>query len=50
MVLAGDSQSLLIEMQSLEEAVEALVKFHNCEIEGKYLKVSFSKYDNIKFL
>jgi RNA recognition motif-containing protein len=50
MVLAGDSQNLLVEMQSLEEAVEALVKFHNCEIEGKYLKVSFSKYDNIKFL
>jgi RNA recognition motif-containing protein len=50
MILAGDSQNLLVEMKSLEEAVEALVKFHNCEIEGKYLKVSFSKYDNIKFL
>jgi len=50
MVLSGDSQNLLLEMGSLEEAVEALVRFHNCEICEKYLKVSFSKYDNIKYL
>ena len=50
MMLSGDSQNILIEMEGLDEAVDALVKFHNCEIEGKYLKVSFSKYDSIKFL
>jgi RNA recognition motif-containing protein len=50
MVLSGDSQNLLLEMGSLEEAVEALVRFHNAEILEKYLKVSFSKYDNIKYL
>lgn len=50
MILAGESQNLLIEMGTLQESVEALVRFHNCEIEGKFLKVSFSKYDNIKYL
>lgn len=50
MGLAGESPTVLIEMGDLQEAVRALVKFHNCEIEGKYLKVSFSKYDNIKYL
>ena len=50
MVLSGDSQNILVEMGSIQESVDALVKFHNCEIEGNFLKVSFSKYDSIKFL
>ena len=50
MVLSGDSQTLLIEMENLRQAVDALVRFHNYELDGKYLKVSFSKYENIKFL
>ena len=50
MKLSGDSQNILIEMGGVNEAVDALVKFHNCEIEDKFLKVSFSKYDSIKFL
>ena len=50
MLLSGDSQNILVEMGNLQEAVDALVKFHNCEIEGNFLKVSFSKYDSIKFL
>lgn len=50
MILSGESTTVLIEMATLREAVEALVTFHNFELDGKYLKVSFSKYENIKFL
>ena len=50
MVLFGDSQNLLVEMGSIGEAVDTLVRFHNMKIDGKYLKVSFSKYETIKCL
>jgi len=50
MILSGDSTTVLIEMENLKASVDALVKFHNFEMDGKYLKVSFSKYENIKFL
>jgi len=50
MVLHGDSQNLLVEMDTVGEAVDALVRFHNMKIDGKFLKVSFSKYESIKYL
>jgi len=47
--LKGKGKSILVEMENVEDAVEVLVKFHNYSIEGKFLKVSFSKYQTIKF-
>lgn len=37
----------LAEFQSLEEAIKVLIMFHNFDINGKLLKVSFSKYSKI---
>lgn len=38
----------LMEMASIEDSVKILSNFHNFNIMGKYLKVSFSKYQKIK--
>jgi hypothetical protein len=46
--LKGKAKSILVEMGSIADAVEILVNFHNFSIEGKFLKVSFSKYQKIK--
>jgi len=48
MQLDREKRNLLIEMKTVWEAVEGLVRFHNMNIEGRYLKVSFSKYVDIK--
>jgi len=46
--LKGDSKNMLMEMENVQQAVEILISFHNFNIEGKFLKVSFSKYQTIK--
>jgi len=38
----------LIEMGSVEDALNILIYFHNFDIDGKFLKVTFSKYKKIK--
>jgi len=38
----------LVEMSTIEEAIAILMFFHNFNIDGKYLKVSFSKYKKVK--
>lgn len=48
MMLKGDTLNMLMEMESTQQAVEVLTLFHNFNIEGKFLKVSFSKYQTIK--
>jgi RNA recognition motif-containing protein len=47
--LRGKPTSILVEMANINDAVEVLVHFHNFSIEGKFLKVSFSKYHTIKY-
>jgi len=47
-VLKGESRTLLVEMENLEQAVEGLIQFHNYEYNSVFLKVSFSKYNTIK--
>jgi len=46
--LKGEGKGVLVEMNNIEQAVEVLVNFHNFNINGKFLKVSFSKYQKIK--
>ena len=46
--LKGDTKNMLMEMENVQQAVEILMNFHNFNIEGKFLKVSFSKYQTIK--
>jgi RNA recognition motif-containing protein len=46
--LKGDLNNLLMEMESVQQAVEVVMNFHNFNIEGKFLKVSFSKYQTIR--
>ena len=46
--LKGTSKMILMEMRSITDAVSILVNFHNQDINGKFLKVSFSKYSIIK--
>jgi len=48
--LKGDEKMALMEMSTLAEAVNILINFHNFNINGKFLKVSFSKYPQIKEL
>jgi len=48
--LKGPERMALMEMGSVEETVKILSNFHNFNINGKYLKVSFSKYQKIKDL
>jgi len=48
--LKGAERMALMEMSSVEETVKILSNFHNFNINGKYLKVSFSKYQKIKDL
>jgi hnRNP-L/PTB/hephaestus splicing factor len=38
----------LVEMATIEEAIAILMFFHNFNVDGKYLKVSFSKYKKVK--
>jgi hypothetical protein len=38
----------LVEMENVGEAILILTMFHNYDIEGKFLKVSFSKYTKVK--
>lgn len=46
--LKGIERMALMEMSSIDDAVKILMNFHNFNINGKYLKVSFSKYQKIK--
>jgi len=46
--LKGIEKMALMEMSSIDDAVKILMNFHNLNINGKYLKVSFSKYQKIK--
>lgn len=46
--LKGEGKGLLVEMDDVQQAVEVLINYHNYNIEGKFLKVSFSKYQKIK--
>lgn len=48
--LKGEEKMALMEMSTLGEAVNILINFHNFNINGKFLKVSFSKYPQIKEL
>ncbi len=48
--LKGPERMALMEMGSVDETVKILSNFHNFNINGKYLKVSFSKYQKIKDL
>lgn len=46
--LKGDTKNILVEMENVDQAVAVLIFFHNYNIDGKFLKVSFSKYQMIK--
>jgi RNA recognition motif-containing protein len=46
--LKGDLNNLLMEMENVQQAVEVVMNFHNYNIEGKFLKVSFSKYQTVR--
>jgi len=46
--LKGKDKMALVEMESIAEAVKILVDFHNYDIKGKFLKVSFSKYQKVQ--
>ena len=46
--LKVEGKMMLMEMVSINDAVSILVHFHNYNIDGKFLKVSFSKYQKIK--
>jgi hnRNP-L/PTB/hephaestus splicing factor len=48
MFLKGPEKMALLEMSTVEATVKILMNFHNFNINGKYLKVSFSKYQKIK--
>jgi len=48
MFLKGKDKMALVEMESIAEAVNILVDFHNYDIQGKFLKVSFSKYQKVQ--
>jgi len=48
MFLKGPEKMALLEMSTVEATVKILMNFHNFNINGKYLKVSFSKYQRIK--
>jgi len=48
MFMKGPEKMALMEMDSVESSVKILMNFHNFNINGKYLKVSFSKYQKIK--
>jgi len=46
--LKVEGKMMLLEMISINDAVAILMLFHNYNIDGKFLKVSFSKYQKIK--
>lgn len=46
--LKGETPNMLIEMENINQSVGVLINFHNFNIDGKFLKVSFSKYHLIK--
>jgi len=48
--LKGPERMALMELGTVDETVKILSNFHNFNINGKYLKVSFSKYQKIKDL
>jgi len=48
MFMKGPEKMALMEMDSIESSVKVLMNFHNFNINGKYLKVSFSKYQKVK--
>jgi len=47
--MKSEEKMALIEMVSVEDALNILMYFHNYDIDGKFLKVSFSKYKKIKW-
>lgn len=46
--LKGETKTMLVEMENIMQSVNVLIHFHNYNIDGKFLKVSFSKYQMIK--
>jgi len=46
--MKSEEKMALIEMGSVEDALNILIYFHNFDIDGKFLKVTFSKYKKIK--
>lgn len=46
--LKGGDKMALVEMENVGDAVNVLVNLHNYNINGKFLKVSFSKYSKIR--
>lgn len=43
-----EEKMALVQMNSIEDALSILMHFHNYDVDGKYLKVSFSKYKKVK--
>ena len=43
-----EEKMALVQMNSIEDALSILMNFHNFDIDGKYLKVTFSKYKKVK--
>lgn len=43
-----EEKMALVQMESVEDALAILMNFHNFDIDGKFLKVSFSKYKKVK--
>jgi hnRNP-L/PTB/hephaestus splicing factor len=48
MFMKNTENMALVEMGSVGEAILVLMVFHNFNIDGKFLKVSFSKYKKVK--
>lgn len=48
MFLKCEEKMALVQMESIEDALSILMYFHNFDVDGKFMKVSFSKYQKIK--
>jgi len=46
--MKNEEKMALVEMASVEDALNILMHFHNFDVDGKYLKVTFSKYKKVK--
>jgi len=46
--MKNEEKMALVEMASVEDALNILMHFHNYDVDGKYLKVTFSKYKKVK--
>jgi len=48
MFMKNEEKMALIETGSVEDALNILIHFHNYDVDGKFLKVTFSKYKKVK--